>query len=235
MSGKCVSKTWAACRCFYSKNIYLKEIDEHLQFHDGQEEEFRDYCREYYPKVNSGQLLSDIKTEIERRKTRFSLVEENRRRILNDYKPLHKELYTDSLKIEANIEPNLLTENVYNLPVLDSLTCDKIISELDHFYRSGLPHSQPTSMRKTGSVLHELGLNNIVDSLLPSIESLARRLFPLNIAPEGFDSYKAFTVEYDAEDAKYPKDLGTHFDNSEVTLNISLTDSHDEGELYFIR
>ena len=232
---KCLTKSWAACKCFYSKNIYLKQIDEHLQFHDGQEEEFRDYCREYHPQVNSDQLLSEIKAEIERRKTRFSLIESNRRRILKEYQPLHKDLFTDPLKIQTDLEPHKLTENVYNLPVLDSLTCDKIMSELDHFYSSRLPHSQPTSMRKTGSVLHEVGLNNVVDSLVPSLEDLARKLFPLSVSEEGFDSYKAFTVEYDADDAKYPKDLGTHFDNSEVTLNISLTDDHEDGELYFIR
>ena len=110
--------------------------------------------------------------------------------------------------------------------------CNVILCDRNH---PGLAHSQPTSMRKTGAVLHELGLNNIVDSMLPSLEDLARKLFPLSVAQEGFDSYKAFTVEYDADDAKYPKDLGTHFDNSEVTLNISLTDDHEDGELYFIR
>ena len=90
-------------------------------------------------------------------------------------------------------------------------------------------------MRKTGAVLHELGLNNIVDRLMPSMEALARNLFPHCVSEEGFDSYKAFTVEYDSQDARYPKDLGTHFDNSEVTLNISLTEDHEGGELYFIR
>ena len=90
-------------------------------------------------------------------------------------------------------------------------------------------------MRKTGSVLHEIGLNNIVDSLVPSMEALARTLFPHCVSEKGFDSYKAFTVEYDSQDAKNPKDLGTHFDNSEVTLNISIPDDHEGGAMYFIR
>ena len=231
---KCISKKWAACRCFYNKNIYLKEIDEHLEFSAGQEEEFRDYCHQQHPKVDSADLLCQIQAEIERRRTRFALLESNRRKILEEYKPLHQDLFREPLEIKEP-RPNELTENVYNFPSLSSDTCDKIIAELQHFYKSRLPHSQPTSMRKTGAVLHELGLNNIVESLVPSLEAIARNLFPHCVSEEGFDSYKAFTVEYDSLDAKYPKDLGTHFDNSEVTLNISLTDDHEGGELYFIR
>ena len=54
----------------------------------------------------------------------------------------------------------------------------------------------------------------------------------------GLDSYKAFTVEYNgAKDAVNPDtELDTHFDNSEVTLNIPLTSSvedYDGSELYF--
>ena len=137
MSVKCITKNWASCKCFYIKNIYLKQLDEHLQFRDGQDQEFRDYCQEYHPSADSEELLLIIKTEIERRKTRFSLIEENRRRILENYQPLHKELYSQPLKLQLNREPKRLTENVYNLAVLDSETCDKITSELSHFYSQG--------------------------------------------------------------------------------------------------
>ena len=51
----------------------------------------------------------------------------------------------------------------------------------------------------------------------------------------GLDSYKAYTVEYDAVEAGYMRDKGTHFDNAEITLNVSLTDEHEGGELYFVR
>ena len=36
-------------------------------------------------------------------------------------------------------------------------------------------------------------------------------------------------------EAGYMRDKGTHFDNAEVTLNVSLTDEHEGGELYFVR
>ena len=63
-----------------------------------------------------------------------------------------------------------------------------------------------------------------------------RRLYPGSVGPAaGLDSYKAYTVEYDAVEAGYMRDKGTHFDNAEITLNVSLTDEHEGGELYFVR
>jgi len=90
-------------------------------------------------------------------------------------------------------------------------------------------------MRKHGVVMKEIGLETIINKLRPNIEKLSRDLFPELVGETGLDSYKAYTIEYDADDKEYLKDIGTHFDNSEVTLNVSLTDDHDGGELYFIR
>ena len=90
-------------------------------------------------------------------------------------------------------------------------------------------------MRKHGVVMKEIGLETIIDRLRPNIEKVSRDLFPELVGETGLDSYKAYTIEYDADDKEYLKDIGTHFDNSEVTLNVSLTDDHDGGELYFIR
>lgn len=44
------------------------------------------------------------------------------------------------------------------------------------------------------------------------------------------DSHKAFTVVY-SEDRDL--DLGFHYDNAEVTLNVSLGEEFDDGSLYF--
>ena len=54
-------------------------------------------------------------------------------------------------------------------------------------------------------------------------------LFP-ELTKGGLDSHKAFVMSYRmGEDV----DLGFHFDNAEVTCNISLNDNFDEGVLYF--
>ena len=47
------------------------------------------------------------------------------------------------------------------------------------------------------------------------------------------DSHKAFTVQYNATEPNHDIDLGYHYDNAEVTLNISLTENFEEGSLYF--
>lgn len=44
------------------------------------------------------------------------------------------------------------------------------------------------------------------------------------------DSHKAFVVQY-SEDKDF--DLSCHYDNSEVTLNVSLGKEFTDGNLYF--
>ena len=71
------------------------------------------------------------------------------------------------------------------------------------------------------------------------IEPICKKLYPdLIDNGVGIDSYKAFTVEYNGNKnvANPDLELGTHFDNCEVTLNIPLTSSeqdYDGSELYF--
>lgn len=58
---------------------------------------------------------------------------------------------------------------------------------------------------------------------------LARLLFPVWVE-NGLDSHKAFIVRYaTGEDL----DLSYHFDNAEVTLNVSLGKQFTGGNLYF--
>ena len=50
------------------------------------------------------------------------------------------------------------------------------------------------------------------------------------VGSTGLDSHRAFVVTYKiGEDI----DLDYHYDNAEVTLNISLGDEFDGGDLYF--
>ena len=100
---------------------------------------------------------------------------------------------------------------------------------------SGLPYSKVNSMIQHGVLLNEVGLEALVESLLPTVESLSKQLFPDLVGESGLDSYKAFTIEYNSDVKNHQIDLGTHFDNAEITLNIPLTEGHDGGELYFVR
>ncbi len=50
----------------------------------------------------------------------------------------------------------------------------------------------------------------------------------------GLDSHRAHVVNY-CSDEKKNKDIGlsSHYDNAEVTLNVSLGKDFTDGELYF--
>jgi len=79
--------------------------------------------------------------------------------------------------------------------------------------------------------LNELGFDEkFLNPLrLNYLSPISRLLFPEWFG-EGLDSQKAFTVSYkENEDV----DLSYHFDNAEVTLNVCLGKTFDEGELYF--
>ena len=225
-----MSKRWAACRCFYRRNFYVKQIDEHLEY-TGDDTEFLRECRNSFKDVDPEPILQQVKNEMSRRRSRFKEFSVNRKNILSNYKPTES-FCSINTQVGKHTE---LFQDIYRLPVLDKPSCDVVLRELERFHQTGLKHSQPTSMRKHGVIFNEVGLESLIDKLIPTLESLSRQLFTDFIGDSGFDSYKAFTVEYDAEDEKHMKDLGTHFDNSEVTLNISLTDDHEGGELYFVR
>jgi len=82
-------------------------------------------------------------------------------------------------------------------------------------------------------LLNELGFD---DGLLTPLRErylsvIARRLFP-EVGGDSLDSHRAFVVSYGrgADDG-----LDLHYDNSEVTVNISLDDQFEGGELYIGR
>ena len=56
-------------------------------------------------------------------------------------------------------------------------------------------------------------------------------LYP-DLGGDKLDSHRAFTVHYKAAKG-HDTDLNYHFDNAEVTLNVSLGTDYDEGSLYF--
>ena len=49
---------------------------------------------------------------------------------------------------------------------------------------------------------------------------------------DGLDSQRAFIVSYDCERDGDDTDLNIHFDNAEVTLNVSLDNNFQGGDLY---
>lgn len=73
--------------------------------------------------------------------------------------------------------------------------------------------------------LREDYLNPISSLLYPDVLGEQRLL----------DSQRAFIVSYKLEEGESDEntELSLHYDNAEVTLNVSLSDSFAGGELYF--
>ena len=90
-------------------------------------------------------------------------------------------------------------------------------------------------MNTSGVLLRELGfyehfINPLRrDFLLP----IARLLYPEWCGDgSGLDSQRAFIVSYDYDRDGDESDLNIHFDNAEVTLNVSLDEGFEGGDLY---
>ncbi|RXG67592.1 2-oxoglutarate and iron-dependent oxygenase domain-containing protein 2 [Armadillidium vulgare] len=85
-------------------------------------------------------------------------------------------------------------------------------------------------MNRYGVSVDEIGFESLINDLR------TKYLFPLShyFFPEwtgsSLDSHRAFVVKYKVgEDI----DLSYHYDNSEVTLNVSLNNDYIGGELFF--
>eukprot|EP00091_Calanus_sinicus_P012116 TRINITY_DN27505_c0_g1_i1.p1 TRINITY_DN27505_c0_g1~~TRINITY_DN27505_c0_g1_i1.p1 ORF type:complete len:121 (-),score=30.73 TRINITY_DN27505_c0_g1_i1:95-457(-) len=113
-----MSKVWASCRCFYERHIYLKQINAHVEFSSeakyvdfSSEEKFLQEYSDILENADKQEVLKEVKQEINRRKGRFLVMDENRKLISNQYHPLHKQLFETppKLKLES-FEPKKLFE-----------------------------------------------------------------------------------------------------------------------------
>lgn len=120
---------------------------------------------------------------------------------------------------------------IFSLAVFTPGFMTQFVEELEHFERSGLPVSRPNSMNNYGMILHDLGFSPLMDVLVTRyLAPLARVLYPQDAAAQLLDSHHSFTVEYRlGQDV----DLGFHYDDSDVTLNVCLGKEFTGGELYF--
>ncbi|RLV99832.1 hypothetical protein DV515_00009295 [Chloebia gouldiae] len=126
---------------------------------------------------------------------------------------------------------NLPTDKrIYRLPVFTEQFCQALVDELENFEQSDMPKGRPNTMNNYGVLLNELGMDE------PFLTPLRERLLPITalLYPElggaCLDSHKAFVVKYSLHE---DLDLSSHYDNAEVTLNVSLGKEFTEGNLYF--
>ncbi|KAK7940451.1 hypothetical protein WMY93_003777 [Mugilogobius chulae] len=197
-------------------------------------------------------VLVKICQEVDRRKSLDVASAERAAAIKDAYQPLHPHVYhlkecflTPKFKhiVEycqgtSASEEGLLEhldevpgQRVYRFPVFEKQFCEELLQELEHFERSAAPKGRPNTMNHYGILLNELGFDRgfispLREQYLHPITSL---LYP-DCGGQCLDSQKAFVVKYDMHE---DLDLCYHYDNAEITLNVSLGKDFTEGNLYF--
>ncbi|XP_074493144.1 2-oxoglutarate and iron-dependent oxygenase domain-containing protein 2 isoform X1 [Sebastes fasciatus] len=119
----------------------------------------------------------------------------------------------------------------YRFPVFERSFCEQLVEELEHFEQSSAPKGRPNTMNHYGILLNELGFD---EGFITPLRRLYLRPLTSLLYPDCgggcLDSHKAFVVKYDLNE---DVDLSYHYDNAEVTLNVSLGKDFTDGNLYF--
>ncbi|XP_037114732.1 2-oxoglutarate and iron-dependent oxygenase domain-containing protein 2 isoform X2 [Syngnathus acus] len=244
------------CSCFRTDNIFLEDYKLHVRFMT--EEQFR---RDYEALLKRlgcvteqqfEDVLNKISQEVDRRMC-LAATSADRAAIIKDaYRPLHPHVYhlqetflapefkhivkfCQSRNVTSQSLCDLLEKEtaarVYRFPVFTKSFCDDLIDELEHFERSAAPKGRPNTMNNYGILLNELGFDEgfVTPLRQQYLHSLTTVLYP-DCGGHSLDSHKAFVVKYDINE---DLDLSYHYDNAEVTLNVSLGRDFTEGNLYF--
>uniref|UniRef100_A0A8C6TQQ8 2-oxoglutarate and iron-dependent oxygenase domain containing 2 n=1 Tax=Neogobius melanostomus TaxID=47308 RepID=A0A8C6TQQ8_9GOBI len=225
------------CACFTTDNIFLDEYKLHVRF--ASEQQFR-------------QDFSPINQEVDRRKCFGRTSVERAAAIRDIYQPLHPHVYhlQESFlapKFKHIAEycsgPNASKEGllelldevpapkVYRFPVFERQFCEELLQELEHFEQSAAPKGRPNTMNHYGILLNELHFDQgfITPFRERYLHPITALLYP-DWGGHCLDTQKAFVVKYDMNE---DLDLSYHYDNAEITLNVSLGKDFTEGNLYF--
>ncbi|EFA76780.1 putative prolyl 4-hydroxylase alpha subunit [Heterostelium album PN500] len=166
------------------------------------------------------------------------------------YQPLHKEIFKfsedflcDNLvnaikqyKITNNpddlLKPltKLTDTRIYSLQIFKTDFCQKLLEEIDQFKNSGLPTARPNSMNNYGVILDEMGFTGFFTELRENYLKPFTSVLYADYNGAQLDSHHAFVVQYKIDKEK---ELGFHYDESDVTLNLCLGKQFTGGSLYF--
>ncbi|KAG2315859.1 hypothetical protein Bca4012_066707 [Brassica carinata] len=173
-----------------------------------------------------------------------------RQKIISNYQPLHKELYTlapadcfvpSFIKaINESSEKSfrsIISEPSPGVFVFDMLLpsfCEMMLAEVENFEKwvgeTKFRIMRPNTMNKYGAVLDDFGLDSMLDKLMESFIRPITKVFFSDVGGATLDSHHGFVVEYGKD---RDLDLGFHVDDSEVTLNVCLGNQFVGGELFF--
>ncbi|KAI6659957.1 2-oxoglutarate and iron-dependent oxygenase domain-containing protein 2 isoform X1 [Oopsacas minuta] len=253
------TKKFYVCSCFFYKNIFLKDYALHVEY-EGDDKFIAQYESVFTQKysVNLEKLKQEIipfvRAEIDKRRDRGKLCLERCMYIEQNYKPLHTQVYTldprflepafiqivNYCKSAGSTKEGLLSlikkeapGRSYSFPVFTNEFCKLLVEELEYFEASPMPKDRPNTMNNFGLLLSEVGFDlRFMDPWrIEYLVPISRLLYP-DCCGGSLDSHRVFIVRYKlGEDL----DLATHFDNAEVTINVSIGDVFEGGDLYFGR
>ncbi|XP_076127099.1 2-oxoglutarate and iron-dependent oxygenase domain-containing protein 2 isoform X1 [Alosa pseudoharengus] len=255
-NNECMVDKFYTCSCFCTDNIFLEDYKLHVKYVSEEQVKW-DYqhilktlgCTTV---AQYDVVLKKIHAEVERRKSLSVKSAERAEHIKKHYTPLHPNVYHLE---EAYLAPEFINlvqyslgkdatkegllklihsetaQRVYRFPLFTKDFCHELIEELEHFEESDAPKGRPNTMNNYGILLNELGFDEafitpLRELYLTPVTSL---LYP-DCGGTFLDSHKAFVVKYSMNE---DLDLSYHYDNAEVTLNVSLGKEFTEGNLYF--
>lgn len=246
----------ADCRCYFTENFYVQSpIRGHFSFSGAARfEQEQSALLESLTTAQRAELLGALEAEAERRRSQGRLAAARKARIAARYAPRHPELWT--LRPDWQLHPDFvslveaarrhgpswvppsavlreLCPGVFALPVFTTRFCEALCEELEAVRRSGLETGRPNSMNAHGVLLDELGLGpGLLDPLLRDwIGPLAAAIPALGGGGGAhMDRHKSFVVRYEMGQ---DEELSSHYDNAELTLNVSLGRGFESGELLF--
>ncbi|XP_033076132.1 2-oxoglutarate and iron-dependent oxygenase domain-containing protein 2 isoform X3 [Trachypithecus francoisi] len=213
-------RRFCRCACFYTDNLYVARYGLHVRFRS--EQQLR---RDYGPILRSRGCVSakdfqQLLAEDAALAPEFLAVAEYSVSPGADLKGLLQRLETVSEE-----------KRIYRVPVFTAPFCQALLEELEHFEQSDMPKGRPNTMNNYGVLLHELGLDEPLMTPLRErfLQPVMALLYP-DCGGGQLDSHRAFVVKYaPGQDLE----LGCHYDNAELTLNVALGKVFTGGALYF--
>jgi len=246
-------KVFGICKCFYTENIYLKEFNLHVIYHNKTQ-----FLKEYSSVLkNLGcncpkHIPVQIEEEVSRRKQLQGDAAYRHKYIIQHYVPKNPQVYklqphfihpaleelvqlTRGSDVTADLltaseDVRVLPRRVFAFPVFTGDFCRQLLEELRHFEESDMPKGRPNTMNNHGILLDELDFNQEFFDVLREqyIQPITALLYP-ELGGASLDSHKVFVVKYkQGED----EDLACHYDNAEISLNVALNEEYEGGELY---
>ena len=125
-------------------------------------------------------------------------------------------------------------EDIYAIRLLTDDACRRLnedAKDLEHWYNSqAMLLERPNSMNDYGFIMDQHGYHVALKELVSKVVSpLATAAFK-DVGGQSLDQHHGFVVSYGPAADRV---LGFHVDDSEVTLNLCLSDDFEGGDLFF--